>query len=107
MYERTQRRLAAIVAADVVGCSRLKGAGEAGTAAAHWAHRGELIDPQIAAHDGHLVKAMGDGPLLRFFSVIAAVECALETQERLLEWCSAFAQCMRRTRPCAVSSAFI
>src|SRR5262245_21048595 len=66
---RMTRRLAAIVAADVVGYSRLMGIDEAGTLAALKAHRRELADPRIAAHVGRIVKTTGDGLLVEFASV--------------------------------------
>ena len=75
-----ERHLAAIVAADVVGYSRLMGADEKGTLAALKAHRTELIDPLIAAHKGHIVKTTGDGLLLSFPSVVEAVSCAVAMQ---------------------------
>ena len=75
-----ERRLAAIMAADVVGYSRLMGEDEAGTLAALKAHRQELIDPEIAAHSGRIVKLMGDGTLVEFASVVDAVECAIAIQ---------------------------
>ncbi len=75
-----ERRLAAIMAADVVGYSRLMGEDEAGTLAALKAHRQELIDPEIAAHSGRIVKLMGDGTLVEFASVVDAVECAVAIQ---------------------------
>ena len=77
------RRLAAILAADVVGYSRLMGADEAGTLAALRAHRAEIFDPVIAERGGRLVKLMGDGALVEFPSVVDAVECALAIQEAL------------------------
>ena len=58
---KTERRLAAILCADVVGYSRLMGEDEAGTLAALKTHRKEIVDPRIAAHGGRLVKLMGDG----------------------------------------------
>jgi len=64
--ERAQRRLAAILAADVVGYSRLMGTNEAGTLAALKAHRNELMDSQIAEHGGRIVKLTGDGMLVEF-----------------------------------------
>jgi len=76
-----ERRLAAIMAADVVGYSRLMGEDEAGTLAALKAHRQELIDPEIAAHSGRIVKLMGDGTLVEFASVVDAVECAVAIQQ--------------------------
>ena len=80
MPEGTQRRLAAIVAADVVAYSRLMGADEIGTLAALRSHRSELIDPLIDTHGGRIVKTTGDGLLLEFPSVAAAVECAIAIQ---------------------------
>ena len=85
MTEATQRRLAAIVAADVVGYSRLLGADEAGTLAALRAHRAELIDGLIAQHGGRIVKTMGDGLLLEFPSVVQATQCVLEVQQGMAE----------------------
>ena len=85
MAEGTQRRLAAIVSADVVGYSRLMGVDEAGTLAALKAHRSELIDGLIEKHGGRIVKTTGDGLLLEFASVVAAVECAAAMQEGLVE----------------------
>ena len=76
-----QRRLAAIVAADVVGYSRLMGADEAGTLAALRAHRAELIDGLIDTHGGRIVKTMGDGLLLEFPSAVNATLCAIAVQE--------------------------
>jgi class 3 adenylate cyclase len=74
------RRLAAILAADVVGYSRLMGADEDGTLARLRAIRAELIDPTIAAHNGRLVKTTGDGLLVEFGSVVDALRCATEVQ---------------------------
>jgi adenylate cyclase len=75
-----ERRLAAIVAADVVGYSRLMGADEIGTLRALNAHRRELIDPKIAAHRGRIVKTTGDGLLVEFPSAVEAVACAISVQ---------------------------
>jgi class 3 adenylate cyclase len=75
------RRLAAILSADVVGYSRLMGMDEAGTLEALRAHRAELIDPAIAENNGRIVKLMGDGLLIEFASAIDAVECAAEIQQ--------------------------
>ena len=75
-----QRRLAAILSADVVGYSRLMGVDEVGTLAALKAHRAELMDPKIAAHAGRIVKTAGDGFLVEFPSIIEAVECAVDLQ---------------------------
>ena len=85
MAEGVQRKLAAIVAADVVGYSRLMGADETGTLAALRTHRSELIDPLIHRHGGRIVKTMGDGLLLEFPSVIAAVEFDMAMQTGLIE----------------------
>jgi len=75
-----ERHLAAIVAADVVGYARLMGADEKGTLLALKAHRAELIDPLVAAHNGQIVKTMGDGLLLSFPSVVEAVSCSVAVQ---------------------------
>ncbi len=85
MTDGTQRRLAAIVLADVVGYSRLMGADETGTLAALRIHRLELLEPLIAKHGGRIVKTMGDGLLLEFPSVVTAVECSLEIQRGMIE----------------------
>jgi adenylate cyclase len=78
--ERVERRLAAILAADVAGYSRLTGADEEGTIARLRALRRELIDPAIAEHRGRIVKTTGDGFLIEFASVVDAVRCAVEVQ---------------------------
>ncbi len=70
--QEIQRRLAAILAADVAGCSRLIEADEAGTLAQLNTHRKELIDPTIAKHHGRMIKLMGDGTLMEFASVVDA-----------------------------------
>lgn len=74
------RRLAAILAADVVGYSRMMAADEAGTVAALKTHRQFVFEPAIARHKGRLVKLMGDGALVQFDSVVDAVNCALALQ---------------------------
>ena len=79
------RRLAAILAADVAGYSRLIGADESGTLQALKAIRAELIDPAIAAHNGRLVKTTGDGLLVEFGSVVDALRCATEVQAGMAE----------------------
>ncbi len=79
-----ERRLAAILAADVVGYSRLMAADEAGTHANLKALRRELIDPATAAHHGRTVKLMGDGALVEFASVVDAVQCAVEIQRAMV-----------------------
>jgi class 3 adenylate cyclase len=78
---RISRRLAAILAADVVGYSRLMGADEEGTLAALKAHRQELIDPLIAQHHGRIVKTTGDGLLIEFASIVDAVRFAVVMQQ--------------------------
>ncbi|TMJ57178.1 MAG: adenylate/guanylate cyclase domain-containing protein [Alphaproteobacteria bacterium] len=78
---RVERRLAAIMAADVVGYSRLMGADEIGTLRALSAHRRELIDPTIAARYGRIVKTTGDGVLVEFPSAVEAVACAISVQQ--------------------------
>jgi adenylate cyclase len=82
--ERVQRKLAAIMAADVVGYSRLMGEDETGTLAALKQHRTALIDPTIAQHQGRIVKLMGDGMLVEFGSVVDAVECAVNIQRGMV-----------------------
>ena len=83
--ERLQRRLAAILSADVVGYSRLMGLDEAGTLSRLNALRRGFIDPTIAAHAGRIVKLMGDGALVEFASAVDAVTCAIEIQRRVQE----------------------
>ena len=83
--ERVERRLAAILAADMVGYSRLMEADETGTLAALKAHRAELIDPEIAAHKGRIVKTTGDGFLAEFASVVDAVASAAAIQRAMAE----------------------
>jgi adenylate cyclase len=83
--ERLQRRLAAILSADVVGYSRLMGIDEAGTLARLKTVRRDLIDPKIDAHSGRIVKLMGDGVLVEFGSAVDAVTCAIEIQRQLRE----------------------
>jgi adenylate cyclase len=78
--ERINRKLAAILAADVVGYSRLMAADEAGTLAALKRHRESVFDPAVAAHNGRVVKLIGDGTIVEFASVIDAVNCALSVQ---------------------------
>jgi adenylate cyclase len=78
-----ERRLSAILAADVVGYSRLMGANEVGTLTSLKSHRAELIDPTIAEHQGRIVKLTGDGMLIEFPSVVNAVECATEIQREM------------------------
>src|ERR1700682_2162933 len=79
------RKLAAILAADVVGFSRLAGSDEDRTLARLRALRSDLIDPTIAVHNGRVVKRTGDGSLVEFRSVVDAVRCAIEMQNGLVE----------------------
>src|SRR5580692_6209434 len=79
------RRLTAILAADVVGYSRLMGADEEGTHERLKAHLGELIEPKIAEHRGRVVKNTGDGLLAEFSSVVDAVRCAAEVQRAMAD----------------------
>jgi adenylate cyclase len=78
--DRVNRKLAAILAADVVGYSRLMGADEAGTLTALKHHRQAIFDPAVAAHNGRIVKLIGDGTIVEFGSVVDAVNCALSVQ---------------------------
>src|SRR5437879_744010 len=79
------RRLAAILAADVVGYSRLIGVDEEGTLNRLKALRAELIDPRIAERHGRIVKTTGDGMLVEFGSVVDALRCATQVQARMAE----------------------
>jgi adenylate cyclase len=79
------RRLAAILAADMAGYSRLIGPDEGGTLQAFKSIRSELFDPTIAAHNGRLFKTTGDGMLVQFSSVVDALLCATEVQTRIGE----------------------
>jgi len=83
--ERVQRRLAAILAADMVGYSRLMQADEEATIARLKAYRAEVIDPFVTEHQGRIVKTSGDGMLVEFASVVGAVKCAVEIQRALAE----------------------
>src|SRR5436190_291472 len=80
-----ERRLAAILAADVVGYSRMMEADETDTLARLKSHLGDLVRPAIAAHRGNIVKTTGDGLLAEFASIVAAVECALAIQRAMVE----------------------
>ena len=92
-----ERRLAAILAADVVGYSRLMGHDEEGTLSRLKAHRDEITNPAIAKHKGRIVKLMGDGMLVEFNSVVDAVRCAVEIQKGMRQQNSDLAQdqCIR------------
>jgi adenylate cyclase len=83
--ERVERRLAAVLAADVAGYSRLMGADEIGTLAVLKRHRREIVDPSIAAHNGRIVKTTGDGMLVEFASAVDAVTCAVEVQQKMAD----------------------
>jgi adenylate cyclase len=83
--ERVERRLAAILAADVAGYSRLMGADEQGTLAQLKASRKSVVDPAIAEHKGRIVKTTGDGMLVEFASSVDAVTCAVAVQEKMAE----------------------
>ncbi|TCU20257.1 adenylate/guanylate cyclase domain-containing protein [Rhizobium sullae] len=83
--EHVERRLAAILAADVVGYSRLLEANEEDTLNALRQHRRELFDPAVANHGGRIIKVMGDGFLVEFGSVLSAARCAVEIQRGMLE----------------------
>jgi TolB-like protein/class 3 adenylate cyclase len=83
--ERVQRRLAAILAADVAGYGRLMEQDEVGTLTALKARRRDVLGPLVAQHRGRLVKVMGDGVLIEFASAVNAVQCAVDLQERMAE----------------------
>jgi adenylate cyclase len=83
--ERVERRLTAILAADVAGYSRLTGLDEEGTHARLQDHLRSLVDPKIAEHRGRVVKNTGDGLLAEFSSVVDAVRCALDVQRGMAE----------------------
>jgi class 3 adenylate cyclase len=85
MAPRVERKLAAILAADVVGYSRLVGADEAGTIARLKALRKEFIEPLVAEYRGRVVKLVGDGALVEFASAVDAVECAVAVQNGVAE----------------------
>jgi len=82
--DRVERRLAAILAADIAGYSRLMGADEEGTLTQMKTHRRALIDPKIEEHRGRIVKTTGDGLLVEFASVVDAVRCAVDVQRGML-----------------------
>jgi adenylate cyclase len=84
--QRVERKLAAILAADVVGYSRLMGADEEGTLTRLKSLRCAVFDPKIREHHGHIVKTTGDGILVEFPSVVEAVQCAVEVQQAAAEY---------------------
>ena len=83
-HQRVERRLAAILAADVAGYSRLMTTDEEGTHCCLLTHRREVIEPKVREHRGRIVKHTGDGALAEFGSVVDAVRCALEVQQLML-----------------------
>ncbi len=83
--QRAERRLAAVLAADVAGYSRLMGADEEGTLARLNAHRREFLEPTIAEHNGRIVKRTGDGILIEFGSAVDATRCAIQTQRGMAQ----------------------
>jgi adenylate cyclase len=82
---RVERRLAAVLAADVAGYSRLMGVDEVGTLSALKAVRREIVDPALAEHHGRIVKTTGDGMLVEFASAVDAITCAMAVQEKMTE----------------------
>jgi adenylate cyclase len=80
-----RRKLAAILAADIVGYSRLMGVDEAGTLARLKEHRRDLIDPKNKQYRGRVVKTTGDGFLIEFPSIVDALSCAIDVQRGMLE----------------------
>jgi class 3 adenylate cyclase len=83
--QRAERRLAAILAGDIAGYSRLMGADEEGTLSRLNAHRREFLEPKIADHRGRIVKRTGDGILIEFASAVDAARCAVEIQRGMAE----------------------
>src|SRR5437660_11863422 len=97
MKQPVERRLAAILAADVAGYSRLMGADEEGTLNRLKAHRRELVDPKISEHRGRIVKTTGDGMLVEFPSVVDAVRCAVEIPRAMVDRNAGIAEDQRIT----------
>ena len=93
--DRIERRLAAVLAADVAGYSRLMGADEEGTLARLKATRQSIVDPTMADHRGRIVKTTGDGMLVEFASAVDAARCAVEVQRRMSEQNAAVPQNVR------------
>jgi adenylate cyclase len=81
--DQVKRRLAAILAADVVGYSRLMGEDETGTLAVLRARRKDVLEPLVARHRGRIFKVMGDGAFVEFRSAVDAVQCAIELQDAM------------------------
>jgi adenylate cyclase len=82
--KRVERKLAAVLAADIAGYSRLMGGDEEGTLSRLKALRKTLVDPKIAEHRGRIVKTTGDGLLIEFASAVDAVRCAVEVQRKMV-----------------------
>src|SRR5262249_716775 len=100
LSERVERRLTAILAADVAGYSRLMGSDEEGTLAQLKAHRRELVDPKITEHRGRIVKTTGDGMLVEFSSVVDALRCAVEVQRGIAERNAEVSRSLRSVATC-------
>src|SRR5512147_1142515 len=83
--DRVDRRLAAILAADIAAYSRLMGIDEEGTLRQLKGHRKEIVDPKITEHRGRIVKTTGDGMLVEFASVVDAVRCAVDIQRGMVD----------------------
>src|SRR5271170_8115151 len=83
--QRVERRLAAVLAADAAGYSRLMGVDEEGTLARLNAHRREFLEPTVAEHNGRIVKRTGDGTLIEFGSAVDATRCAIQTQRGMAQ----------------------
>jgi adenylate cyclase len=98
------RRLAAILAVDVAGYSRLMGADEEGTLTRLKVDRRRVLDPKIREHNGRIVKTTGDGLLVEFPSVVDAVRCAVEVQHAMLDRNVEFAEVRRRSPALPISS---
>jgi class 3 adenylate cyclase len=81
----SERRLAAILVADIVGYSRLMGADEEGTLQRFRSLRSSLVDRKIEQHDGRIVKSTGDGVLVEFLSAVNAIRCAIEVQRSMID----------------------
>ena len=82
---RVRRRLAAVLALDVVGYSRMMGEDEVGTLTALVDCRQKIVEPLVSGHNGRIVKLMGDGALIEFASVVDAVDCGIAVQDAFAE----------------------
>jgi adenylate cyclase len=83
--ERVERRLAAVLAADIAGYSRLMGRDEEGTLAQLKSFRKTLVDPGLAMHRGRIIKTTGDGMLVEFASAVDAARCAVQIQREMAQ----------------------